>query len=82
MPGSVRGPLVVRFPRQVSDLVWLIAIALAWIVTLGAAFSRAKRVPGRSGRQRGPVTRGVGLKIGIPTAMNGYRSVIGREGRA
>lgn len=57
VPGSARGPLLVTFPRELSDVLWLIAIALAWVVTLGAAFSRAKRVPGRSGRHRGPVTQ-------------------------
>lgn len=57
VPDSARGPLVVRFPREVSDLVWLIVIALAWIVLLGAAFSRAKRVPGRPAGTRGPVTQ-------------------------
>jgi hypothetical protein len=56
VPDSAHGPLLVRFPREVADIVWLVAIALAWIVTLGAAFSRAKRVPGRPGGRRGPVT--------------------------
>ncbi|HEX2296529.1 MAG TPA: glycosyltransferase [Actinomycetota bacterium] len=57
VPGSARGPLVVAFPREAGDVVWLVAIALAWIVTLGAAFSRAKRVAGRPGHRRGPVTQ-------------------------
>ncbi|MDQ3981587.1 MAG: hypothetical protein M3271_02765, partial [Actinomycetota bacterium] len=57
IPSAAAGPLVVRFPREVSDVAWLIVIALAWIVTLGAAFSRAKRVPPRSGGRRGPVTQ-------------------------
>lgn len=35
--------LVLRFPRPLSGYVWLIGIALAWIVVLGAAFSRRTR---------------------------------------
>lgn len=58
VPETARGPLLVGFPRELSDVLWLVAILIAWIVTLGAAFSRAKRVPGRSGRHRGPVTHG------------------------
>lgn len=54
VPDSAKGPLLVRFPREISDIAWLIAIGLAWIVTLGGAFSRAKRVPGRTG----PATHG------------------------
>ena len=57
VPDSAADALVVRFPREVSDVVWLVVIVLAWIVLLGAAFSRAKRVPGRSGGRRGPVTQ-------------------------
>ncbi|MDQ3953117.1 MAG: glycosyltransferase family 2 protein [Actinomycetota bacterium] len=56
VPPSARGPLVVSFPRELSDLVWLVGIVLAWVVLLGAAFSQAKRVPGRPGGRRGPVT--------------------------
>jgi GT2 family glycosyltransferase len=55
VPQGVRGPLAVRFPRSPGDVAWLVLIALAWVVVLGAAFSRAKRVPARSGRRRGPV---------------------------
>ncbi|MDQ4025969.1 MAG: glycosyltransferase family 2 protein [Actinomycetota bacterium] len=60
VPGSARGPLVVAFPRELSDVAWLVAAAIAWIVTLGAAFSRAKRVPARSEGRRGPVTHARG----------------------
>jgi GT2 family glycosyltransferase len=56
VPGSLEGPLVVKYPRELSDVAWLVGAALAWIVTLGAAFSRAKRVPARSGGRRGPLT--------------------------
>jgi GT2 family glycosyltransferase len=57
VPDTAAGPLLVRFPREVADIVWLVAIALAWIVTLGAAFSRSKRVPARPGGRTGPVTK-------------------------
>ncbi|MDQ3914934.1 MAG: glycosyltransferase family 2 protein [Actinomycetota bacterium] len=60
VPASARGPLVVRFPRRLPDVAWLVGATLAWIVTLGAAFSRAKRVPARSGGRRGPVTHAGG----------------------
>ena len=60
LPGSARGPLVVRFPREVSDVVWLILVALAWTVALGAAFSKAKRVPARADGRRGPLTHAGG----------------------
>jgi hypothetical protein len=56
LPAAIQGPLVVRVPREVSDVVWLVFAALAWIVALGAAFSRARRVPPRSGGRRGPLT--------------------------
>jgi GT2 family glycosyltransferase len=43
-------PLLIRYGRSVSQVVWLVAIALAWVVVLGAAFSRRSRGVARSSR--------------------------------
>ena len=56
VPGSLKGPLAVHFPREISDLMWLLLSVLAWIVILGAAFSRARRIPARAGGRSGPIT--------------------------
>ena len=42
LPAGTEGHLVVRYPRSVRDIVWLLAIGLAWIVVLGGAFSRRR----------------------------------------
>ncbi len=36
------GRLVVAMPRSVTEIVWLIALPLAWIVVIGASFSRRR----------------------------------------
>ena len=38
-----RGELRVYYPRTLTRTLWLIAIALAWIVVIGAAFSRRRK---------------------------------------
>jgi len=48
LPDGSEGKLVVSYPRSIRDILWLLVIALAWIVVLGGAFSR----------RRTPVTRG------------------------
>lgn len=50
LPAGTEGDLVVRYPRSVRDIVWLLVIGLAWIVVLGGAFSRRS---GRAGLTRG-----------------------------
>jgi hypothetical protein len=47
VPASASGDLVVRFPRPLSQVLWLLVVLLAWIVTAGAAFSRRRRIPER-----------------------------------
>ncbi|MBW3594192.1 MAG: glycosyltransferase [Actinobacteria bacterium] len=44
LPDGPEGKVVVRYPRSIRDVVWLLVIGLAWIVVLGGAFSR-RRVP-------------------------------------
>jgi hypothetical protein len=41
LPGT-DGRLTVRFPRSTAQLIWLLVLALAWAVTVGAAFSRSQ----------------------------------------
>jgi hypothetical protein len=43
-PGSAEGPLEIVYPRDGGDLTWLVVVPLAWIVAIGAAFSR-RRAP-------------------------------------
>jgi hypothetical protein len=49
IPGDASGRLTIAYPRTASDVVWLVAIALAWGVVVSAAFARvqtpARRVP-------------------------------------
>ena len=40
---AARDALVLKFERPLSGYLWLFGIALAWIVVLGAAFSRRSR---------------------------------------
>ena len=42
VPPATQGRLEVAFSRTGADIFWLIAIPLAWIVALGAAFSRRR----------------------------------------
>lgn len=42
------GQLSVTFPRSTAQLSWLLVLALAWIVVVGAAFSRSQRNRGRA----------------------------------
>jgi hypothetical protein len=42
--------LTLRYPRPLGSYIWLFAIALAWIVVVGAAFSRRSRTRTGSGR--------------------------------
>lgn len=44
VPADVVGPLEIVYPRNGGDLAWLIVVPLAWVVAVGAAFSR-RRVP-------------------------------------
>jgi hypothetical protein len=44
VPTAVEGPLRVTYLRDALDIFWLVAIPLAWIVAIGAAFSR-RRAP-------------------------------------
>jgi hypothetical protein len=44
LPTAVDGPLDIRYPRDGSDYLWLVAVPLMWIVALGGAFSR-RRAP-------------------------------------
>ena len=48
LPEGSEGKLVVRYPRSIRDIVWLLVIGLAWIVVLGGAFSRRKASVSRS----------------------------------
>ena len=47
LPEGEEGKLVVQYPRSLRDIVWLLAIGLAWVVVLGGAFSRRKTPVGR-----------------------------------
>jgi GT2 family glycosyltransferase len=42
VPGGESGLLTIVYPRTTSDVVWLIAIALAWGVVVSAAFARVQ----------------------------------------
>lgn len=42
------GQLLLTFPRSNAQVIWLIVLALAWIVVVGAAFSRSHRARGRT----------------------------------
>ena len=43
LPPAGSGRLVLNFPRSVGQTIWLIVIALVWVVVIGQAFSRTKR---------------------------------------
>ncbi|MEA2507069.1 MAG: hypothetical protein QOH48_1687 [Actinomycetota bacterium] len=43
IPAAAAGDLTVKYPRPLSQVIWLLIILLAWIVTAGAAFSRKRR---------------------------------------
>ena len=49
LPGT-DGQLSVIFPRSTAQLVWLLVLGLAWIVVVGAAFSRRHRRAGTGPR--------------------------------
>ncbi|MDQ3963446.1 MAG: glycosyltransferase [Actinomycetota bacterium] len=42
IPAGTAGRLSLSFPHTTEHIVWLIGIALAWIVVIGASFSRRK----------------------------------------
>lgn len=42
IPPGAEGLLSISFPRTTEHLIWLVGIALAWIVVVGASFSRRK----------------------------------------
>lgn len=42
LPEAGSGRLVIKFPRSVAQTIWLLVIALLWIVVIGQAFSRTK----------------------------------------
>lgn len=42
IPPGTSGKLAVAYPRTIRDIVWLLVMALAWIVVLGGAFSRRR----------------------------------------
>ncbi|MGH2818163.1 MAG: glycosyltransferase [Actinomycetota bacterium] len=42
IPSGESGRLTIAHPRTVSDIAWLVAIALAWGVVVSAAFARAQ----------------------------------------
>lgn len=44
LPSSAAGRLAIFYPRPLSQIVWLLVIALVWIVVVGQAFSRTKRL--------------------------------------
>lgn len=44
VPSDATGSLVVRSPRGLGDILWIIALTLAWITVTGASFSR-RRTP-------------------------------------
>ena len=48
LPAGTEGKLTVVYPRSIRDVVWMLVIALAWIVVLGGAFSRRRSQPARS----------------------------------
>lgn len=56
LPASLQGRLVVSFPHDLGAFVLLLAVALGWVVVVGAAFSRRRpadlrrRVASRSQR--------------------------------
>ena len=37
------GQLLLSFPRSTAQVVWLVMLALAWVIVIGAAFSRTQR---------------------------------------
>jgi hypothetical protein len=43
IPASASGDLAVKYPRSISQVMWLLFVLLAWIVIAGAAFSRRRR---------------------------------------
>lgn len=42
------GQLLLTFPRSTAQIIWMLVLALAWIVVVGAAFSRSQRTRGRT----------------------------------
>ena len=44
VPEAAEGAVTVSFARDSSDIAWLVIVPVAWIVAVGAAFSR-RRVP-------------------------------------
>ena len=42
IPEASAGPLTISYARTTEQMVWLVGIALAWIVVVGASFSRRK----------------------------------------
>lgn len=44
VPQAVEGDLEIRYPRAVSDYLWLILVPLMWVVAIGGAFSK-RRAP-------------------------------------
>lgn len=42
IPSGAAGRLSVSFPRTTGHVIWLVGISLAWIVVVGASFSRRK----------------------------------------
>lgn len=42
LPTADEGRLVVQMPRTLSEILWLIIMPLAWIVVIGASFSRRR----------------------------------------
>ncbi|MFN2389084.1 MAG: glycosyltransferase [Actinomycetota bacterium] len=51
IPSGARGDLSVAVPRSVGQVLWLVVMALAWIVVLGASFSRRPISPAGRGRR-------------------------------
>ena len=49
-PDGARGELVVDHPRGVGRFVWLLAVFVAWLAVLGAAFGRTRHTS-RSARR-------------------------------
>jgi hypothetical protein len=44
VPAGAEGELEIRYPRGLSDYLWLVLVPLMWIVAIGGAFSR-RRAP-------------------------------------
>jgi hypothetical protein len=42
IPKGLKGTLDISFPRTIFDVLWLLMIALAWVVVLGASFSKRR----------------------------------------